>query len=233
MTKKKKRNRMIAAAFVLAALAVIYMLVLQADFNGEDAAEEAEEITVLTVEREDICTAQIENSYGTLRFSYDGETRTSEDDPSFALNQDSVSALFNRLNSLTAVRDLGEQEELEDYGLAEPVITISLTLQDGQEMTVYLGNEASDGNLYFMTSESTHIYTGDSYLATAFDCQLSDLEAQEEEEEEDASSEESTESSEDASAEEESAESSSDSSEEESSESAEESSVEEETASGE
>ena len=69
MTKKKKRNRMIAAAFVLAALAVIYMLVLQADFNGEDTAEEAEEITVLTVEREDIRTAQIENSYGALRFS--------------------------------------------------------------------------------------------------------------------------------------------------------------------
>ena len=127
---------------------------------------------------------------------------------------------------------MGEQEDLEAYGLAEPVITISITLQDGQEITVYLGNDSSDGNLYFMTSESGSIYTGDSYLATAFDCQLSDLEA-EEEEEEDASSEESAESSEDASAEEESAESSSDSSEEESSESAEESSVEEETVSGE
>ena len=125
-----------------------------------------------------------------------------------------MSALFNRLNPLTAVRDLGEQEDLEAYGLSEPAVTVSVTLQDGQEITVYLGNESSDGNLYFMTSESGSIYTGDSYLATAFDCQLSDLEA-EEEEEEDASSEESAESSEGASAEEESAESSSDSSEEE------------------
>ena len=229
MTKKKKRTRMIAAVLLLAVLAVTYVLVLRADFNGEDVEEETEEITVLEIEREDISTVRLENSYGTLQFAYDGETWTSEDDPAFQLNQDSMSALFNRLNPLTAVRDLGEQEDLEAYGLAEPVITISITLQDGQEIAVYLGNDSSDGNLYFMTSESGSIYTGDSYLATAFDCQLSDLEV----EEEDASSEESAESSEDASAEEESAESSSDSSEEESSESAEESSVEEETVSGE
>lgn len=214
MTKKKKRNRMIAAVLVLVALAVIYVLVLRADFNGEDTAEEEEEMTVLAIEREDIRSVQIDNSYGTLRLSYDGETWTSEDDPDFKLNQDAVSALFNRLNPLTAVRDLGEQEDLEAYGLAEPVITISLTLQDGQEITVYLGNESSDGNLYFMTSESSSIYTGDSYLATAFDCQLSDLEAEEEEEEEaeeDASSEENSEGSEDTSTEEENAESSEDS----------------------
>ena len=216
MTKKKKRNRMIAAVLVLAALAVIYVLVLRADFNGEDTAEEEEETTVLAIEREDIRSAQIENSYGTLRLSYDGETWTSEDDPDSPLNQDAVSALFNRLNPLTAVRDLGEQEDLEVYGLAEPVITISLTLQDGREITVYLGNDSSDGNLYFMTSESGSVYTGDSYLTTAFDCQLSDLEAEEEEEEEekaeeDASLEESNEGSEDTSTEEENVESSEDS----------------------
>lgn len=183
MTKKKKRFRLAAAGLTLVVLAVIYILVLQADFNGEDTVEEENAITVLSVEREDIRTARIENSKGTLQFSYDGETWTSEDDPAFALNQDSVSALFNRLNPLEAVRDLGAQEELADYGLETPVITITVTLEDGQEFTVYLGNEASDGNLYFMTSESDHVYTGDSYLATAFDCELPDLEAEEDTEE--------------------------------------------------
>ena len=102
--------RMIAAVLILAALAVIYVLVLRADFNAEEPEEE-EEITALTIDRADIRYAQIENSYGTLRFAYDGETWTSEDDPSFGLNQDSMDALFNRLNPLTAARDLGEGEE--------------------------------------------------------------------------------------------------------------------------
>ena len=36
MTKKKRRLRLCAAALLLAALAVIYALVLRADFNGQD-----------------------------------------------------------------------------------------------------------------------------------------------------------------------------------------------------
>ena len=183
MTKKKRRLRLCAAALLLAALAVIYALVLRADFNGQDTSEEEEELTVLAVEREDIRSAQIENSAGTLAFSYDGEAWSSADDPDFPLDQDAVSALFNRLNPLSAVRDLGEmgEEELEAYGLKAPAVTITLTLEDGEELSVYLGNEASDGNLYFMTSESSHVYTGDSYLATAFACELSVFEAEEEE----------------------------------------------------
>ena len=184
MTKKKKRTRMIAAVLLLAVLAVTYVLVLRADFNGEDVEEETEEITVLEIAREDISTVRLENSYGTLQFAYDGETWTSEDDPAFQLNQDSMSALFNRLNPLTAVRDLGEQEDLEAYGLEASAVTINLTLEDGEELSVCLGNEASDGNLYFMTSESSRVYTGDSYLATIFECELSDFEAEEEEAEE-------------------------------------------------
>ena len=186
--------RMIAAVLILAALAVIYVLVLRADFNAEKPEEE-EEITALTIDRADIRYAQIENSYGTLRFAYDGETWTSEDAPSFGLNQDSMDALFNRLNPLTAARDLGEEEETEGlaaYGLEDPSVVITVTLEEGQEYTIRLGAEASDGSLYFMTSESDHIYTGDSYLATAFDFELSDMEAIEEEtdtEEEDGTEE--------------------------------------------
>ena len=159
---------------------------LRADFNGQDTSEEEEELTVLAVEREDIRSAQIENSAGTLAFSYDGETWSCADDPDFPLDQDAVSALFKRLNPLSAVRDLGEmgEEDLEAYGLEASAVTINLTLEDGEELSVCLGNEASDGNLYFMTSESSRVYTGDSYLATIFECELSDFEAEEEEAEE-------------------------------------------------
>ncbi len=204
MTKKKRRLRLCAAALLLAALAVIYALVLRADFNGQDISEEEEELTVLAVEREDIRSAQIENSAGTLAFSYDGETWSCADDPDFLLDQDAVSALFNRLNPLSAVRDLGEmgEEDLEAYGLEASAVTINLTLEDGEELSVYLGNEASDGNLYFMTSESSHVYTGDSYLVTAFECELSDFEAKEEEEEAEESEAEAEEPEESAAAEE-------------------------------
>ena len=186
MTKKKRQVRLLAAIAALAALGLLYVLVSRADWNGEKDDTATEEIEALSIAPAEISEAAITSSYGTLRLHYDGETWTSVDDPSMELKQDALSNLWNRLNPLSAVRDLGETpENLSAYSLSDPAITIQITRDDGAEITVSIGSTASDGNVYVMTSESNHIYTCDSYLATAFTCQLSDFEAIAEEEETD------------------------------------------------
>lgn len=186
MTKKKRKVRLLAAIAALAALGLLYVLVSRADWNGEEDDTAAEEIEALNISPAKISEAVITSSYGTLRLNYDGETWTSPDAPSMELNQDALSNLWNRLNPLSAVRDLGEApEDLSAYSLADPAITIRITRDDGTEITVSIGSTASDGNVYVMTSESDYIYTCDSYLATAFTCQLSDFEVIAEEEEPD------------------------------------------------
>lgn len=186
MTKKKRKVRLLAAIAALAALGLLYVLVSRADWNGEKDDTAAEEIEALSISPAKISEAVITSSYGTLRLNYDDETWTSPDAPSMELNQDALSNLWNRLNPLSAVRDLGEApEDLSAYSLADPAITIRITRDDGTEITVSIGSTASDGNVYVMTSESDHIYTCDSYLATAFTCQLSDFEVIAEEEEPD------------------------------------------------
>ena len=186
MTKKKRKVRLLAAIAALAALGLLYVLVSRADWNGEEDDTAAEEIEALSISPAKISEAVITSSYGTLRLNYDGETWTSPDAPSMELNQDALSNLWNRLNPLSAVRDLGEaSEDLSAYSLSDPAITIRITRDDSTEITVSIGSTASDGNVYVMTSESDHIYTCDSYLATAFTCQLSDFEVIDEEEEPD------------------------------------------------
>lgn len=177
MTKKKRKVRLLAAIAALAALGLLYVLVSRADWNGEEDDTATEEIEALSIAPAEISEAAITSSYGTLRLNYDGETWTSPDAPSMELNQDALSNLWNRLNPLSAVRDLGEaSEDLSAYSLSDPAITIRITRDDSTEITVSIGSTASDGNVYVMTSESDHIYTCDSYLATAFTCQLSDFE---------------------------------------------------------
>ena len=177
MTKKKRKVRLLAAIAALAALGLLYVLVSRADWNGEEDDTTVEEIEALSIAPAEISEAAITSSYGTLRLHYDGETWTSVDAPSMELNQDALSNLWNRLNPLSAVRDLGEApEDLSAYSLADPAITIRITRDDSTEITVSIGSTASDGNVYVMTSESDHIYTCDSNLATAFTCQLSDFE---------------------------------------------------------
>ena len=186
MTKKKRKVRLLAAIAALAALGLLYVLVSRADWNGEEDDTAAEEIEALSIAPAEISEAAITSSYGTLRLNYDGETWTSPDAPSMELNQDALSNLWNRLNPLSAVRDLGEaSEDLSAYSLSDPAITIRITRDDSTEITVSIGSTASDGNVYVMTSESDYIYTCDSYLATAFTCQLSDFEVIAEEEEPD------------------------------------------------
>lgn len=185
MTRKKRQIRLLAAIAALAVLGLAYVLVSRADWNSEEADTVMEELSILTVAPAEIREAVITNSYGTLRLSYDGETWASPDDSSMELNQDALTTLWGRLNPLSAVRDLGEApEDLSAYSLSDPAITIAITREDGSEITVSIGGTASDGNVYVMTSEGDHIYTCDSYLATAFTCQLSDFEAVEEETEE-------------------------------------------------
>ena len=182
MTKKKRQKRVLAAVSALALLGLVYFLVSRADWEGEEE-EATEELSVLTVAPAEISEAAIINSYGTMYLSYDGEIWTSQDKPEMELNQDALSTLWGRLNPLTAVRDLGDvSEDLSPYGLSDPAITIRITRDDATEITVSIGDTASDGNVYVMTSESDHIYTCDSYLATVFTCQLSDFEAVAEEE---------------------------------------------------
>ncbi len=181
MTKKKRQVRLLAAIAALAVLGLIYFLVSRADWNKEEE-DTSEEIQALSIAPAEISEATITNSYGTLHLTYDGETWTSPDDPDLELNQDALSTLWNRLNPLSAVRDLGEAtEDLSAYSLSDPAITIRLTREDGTEIAVSIGGTASDGNVYVETSESDHIYTCDSYLATAFTCSLSDFEATAEE----------------------------------------------------
>lgn len=177
MTKKKRKVRLLAAIAALAALGLLYVLVSRTDWNGEEDDTATEEIEALSISPAKISEAVITSSYGTLRLNYDGETWTSPDAPSMELNQDALSNLWNRLNPLSTVRDLGEApEDLGAYSLSDPAITIRITRDDSTEITVSIGSTASDGNVYVMTSESDHIYTCDSYLATAFTCQLSDFE---------------------------------------------------------
>ena len=131
MTKKKRQVKLLAAIAALAVLALVYVLVSRADWNHEED-ETTEEIEVLSVAPAEISEAEITNSYGTLYLSYDGETWISPDNPEMDLNQDALATLWNRLNPLSAVRDLGEAPE----DLSATVLLIRLSRSGSSAMTV-------------------------------------------------------------------------------------------------
>ena len=102
----------------------------------------------------------------TLESGEDGWTWT--DDAAFPLDQTVPEDMTAALSSASASRQIDAPESLEDYGLDEPVLTISALDEDGTEYTYAFGN------LNDMTGEYYLLYNGDESTVYLMDSQLYD-----------------------------------------------------------
>lgn len=102
----------------------------------------------------------------TLESGEDGWTWT--DDAAFPLDQTVPEDMTAALSSASASRQIDGPESLEDYGLDEPVLTISALDDDGTEYTYAFGN------LNDMTGEYYLLYNGDESTVYLMDSQLYD-----------------------------------------------------------
>ena len=87
-----------------------------------------------------------------------------------------MKTLLDNFKDIKAVRDLGQLENLEDYGLKEPQNTVTVTSNNGVETVFYIGNEnETTGDYYMYMNNPEHVYNVGSTFANAFDGKLYDL----------------------------------------------------------
>lgn len=79
----------------------------------------------------------------------------------FEMNDNIISTLPNNISAVTATQTIEENpEDLEQYGLAKPVIDILVTFDDGTEKHLMVGNDTPSGdNTYFMIDGVDTVYT--------------------------------------------------------------------------
>ena len=96
------------------------------------------------------------------------------------LHGDKAAAQISAVANLTALQKIDNTDKSE-YGLDAPEITITVTLSDGTERNLYIGDsalfEAAD---YLLDVENDSIYLIDETLYSAFNCTLEEMEVQEE-----------------------------------------------------
>lgn len=116
-----------------------------------------------------------ENSNGSFHFVLDGETWVSADDAAFPVNQSALSSLAKKVSGLSATREITEVSDLANYGLAEPVFTVTVTTDSG-DVTLAMGDETPFGDGYYVSvSGRDAIYTLESSLSSAFNKTLTQL----------------------------------------------------------
>ena len=173
--KAKQHTLIVLLVFVLAAGAALALLT-HANQKAEQAASEAEDGSIPLL---DVTIATLESvsiQYGgetlTLRPSDDGWTLT--EDPAYHLDDSACNTIRTALAGMKARRQL-EAQPGEDYGLADPAVTVTVTAA-GETNTFAFGTENPvTGDLYVQKAGDDAVYTVSGNKAACFELTKADL----------------------------------------------------------
>lgn len=179
---KKQKKGLLAGIVVLILLIGIY-LVLRAAAPEEDQSKETEASanTAFKIKAEDISELSVQTGEETYHFSHKEDKWSYTDDKKFPLSQSQILNMVSGLTSISAVRELENAENLEDYGLDNPKVQATVTDTEGKKTELKFGNinEAVSG-CYMSKSGSDTIYLVDSSVKTGLEFKLADLAEKEE-----------------------------------------------------
>ncbi|WP_394921626.1 DUF4340 domain-containing protein [uncultured Robinsoniella sp.] len=179
MKKKKKLIGLLTALVVLILLTAAYFCLK--NYNKEQEAESETEdtsVAVTSIEETDITGLTYTHTLDKekLEFKKENDSWHYAQDENFPVDQDKMKTLLDNFKDIKAVRDLGQLENLEDYGLEEPQNTVTVTSNNGVETVFYIGNEnETTGDYYMYMNNPEHVYTVGSTFANAFNGKLYDL----------------------------------------------------------
>ena len=150
MAKKKELRNFIISIAVLAALIVVYLVVLdKADAYAKKDLQRGQMLLDLTLyDMKEVSYTDVDGE--SVDIIYDGETFTSADGGK--VNQSVARAMFlgfldvglyNTIENVT-------EEKLSDYGLDEPVMDVTITDKNGNAVRLTIGRENTVNNKMYV-----------------------------------------------------------------------------------
>ena len=173
--KTKQRTLAVLLALVLV-LGGMLWLITRSNAAEEAASSAAAEGGVLLSSFAAGDAEQIRYTYQneTLTLNCDSGSWTLADDPGYHLDASACNTMVTALASLNAKRQLTAQPG-EDYGLADPVVTVTVTAA-GETNTFAFGSQNPvTGDLYVQKAGDDAIYTVSGNKAACFELTKTDL----------------------------------------------------------
>ena len=178
---KNRKKALIIAIICLAAAAVLYLLVVKLSQKSEEADSSDDSLVISSVDSDQITAISYEKDGKSLSFMKEDGTWYDAEDKSFPVDQDSLTTMTNALGAVSATRKLDSPEDLSEYGLDSPVLTVRYTASDGKEAEFTVGdtNDAAGGS-YLKISGDDAVYLVASDFSDTFNSdiyQLADMES--------------------------------------------------------
>ncbi len=166
MAGSKKKKSFTLIILLIAMIAMIGACLWLIKYNDKKDAEGNEESTQETETIADIDADSIqtiyfknENNEMTLVKAEDGTWKYSEDEL-FPVNQTYAQNMMNAFTDLTSTRSISEGvDDLSNFGLDKPAISVAVTNMDGEKTSIELGSEAPvTGGYYTLVSGDSKVY---------------------------------------------------------------------------
>ena len=178
---KKNKQGKNKGIFILAAVLVILLAVyfgLRAWNQNEEKQQEEKEkeaqIHVTDTEAGDITAMSFDVGNGEMSFSKEDGAWKYTPDEDFPLDQSYPENMASALGSITADRELEDGDDLADYGLEEPVYTLSFTDKEENTTDLYFGNMTGD-DYYVTVGDTGKVYTVASTVIESLNYTLDDI----------------------------------------------------------
>lgn len=173
--KKNKGLAILAVALVI--LLAVYLGLRAWNQSAEERREEEEkaaEIHVTDTEAERIESMSFDVGNGEMEFARTDGTWYYMPDEDFPLAQSYPEDMAAALGNITADRELEDGDSLADYGLDEPVYTLSFTDTDGNTTELYFGNMTGE-DYYVTVGDAGTVYTVASTVIDSLNYTLDDM----------------------------------------------------------
>lgn len=160
---KKNKKGLITAVILLIFLLIVYIVIRNLHLDEEEQEEDTTE-TVYEIDAADISKLQVASGDTSFSFTHADDTWTYDEDRNFPLSESAVLDKVSYVTSVSSSRTIEEPENLEDYGLEEPEVNITVTDTEGETTSLELGATNDTVSACYMTlnGDTSKVYLVDS-----------------------------------------------------------------------
>ena len=173
--KAKQRTLVVLILLILLAGGVFALLTMQ-NAKAEQAASAAADGTIplAAVSGNDLTRIVLHYQGETNTLDYTADGWTLAEDLAYHLDTSACNTMLTALSSLNAKRELTPQEG-EDYGFAEPTLTVEVTAAGETNTYTFGASNTMTGDLYVRRNDSDTIYTVSGTKAACFELTKAEL----------------------------------------------------------
>ncbi len=165
---KKKNTALIAGIIILALLLVFYLVLHNSSKEDSQDTEKTSE-TAFETTVEDISEAVFKSGENEYKFTKSDDIWKYNGEENFPLDQSAFGEIISKFEKIAADRVLEKPDNISEYGLDNPTVTVSLKDKDGKEQTLQFGDTNSVTSSSYMTlnKDNEKVYMVSSTIVTS------------------------------------------------------------------